>query len=121
LDQEGIEALCEPELSEDFDSLLEHFNPEKILKLTLETDIAPDPILKKTSGLTAEVESINFDPKKVDELIEQSRNQLATKVPINDRPAKKGDIALVSFKGKSSDDGSEIEGGSADSMEIELE
>ena len=121
LDQEGIEPLSEPELSEDFDSLLENFNPEKILKLTLETDIAPQPILKKTSGLTAEVESINFDPKKVEELIEQSRNQLAIKVPVNDRPAKKGDIALVSFKGIFADDGNEIEGGSADSMEIELE
>ncbi len=121
LDQEGIEPLCEPELSEDFDSLLEDFNPEKILKLTLETDIAPDPILKKTSGLTAEVESINFDPKKVEELIEQSRNQLATKVPVNDRSAQKGDIALVSFKGTFADDGSEIEGGNAESIEIELE
>merc|ERR1712093_651596 len=39
----------------------------------------------------------------------------------NDRSANKGDIALVSFKGSFSDDGSEIEGGSADSVEIELE
>ncbi len=121
LDQEGIEPLCEPELSEDFDSLLKDFNPEKILKVTLEIDIAPDPILKKTSGLTAEVESIHFDTKKVEELIEQSRNQLATKVPVNGRPAKKGDIALVSFKGTFADDGSAIEGGSSDSIEIELE
>ena len=34
LDQEGIEPLCEPELTEGFDSLLEDFNPEKILKFT---------------------------------------------------------------------------------------
>merc|ERR1712159_907223 len=59
--------------------------------------------------------------QKVEELIQQSRSQLATKVPITDRAAKKGDIALVSFKGKFSDDGSEIEGGSANSIEIELE
>merc|ERR1712072_736320 len=55
------------------------------------------------------------------ELIEQSRAQLATKVPMGDRAAKKGDIALVSFKGSFLDDGKEIEGGSADSIEIELE
>merc|ERR1712072_1023177 len=84
-------------------------------------DITPIPTLKKSSGLTAEVENLIFDPKKVDELIEQSRAQLATKVPVTNRPAKKGDIALVSFKGKFSDDGSEIEGGSAESLEIELE
>jgi len=121
LDQEGIEPLCEPELEDGFETILENFNPEKILTLKLETDIAPIPTLKKSSGLTAEVETLNFDPTKVDELIEQSRSQLATKVPVNDRAAKKGDIALVSFKGSFSDDGSEIEGGSGNSIEIELE
>ncbi len=121
LDQEGIEPLCEPELEDGFETILENFNPEKILTLKLETDIAPIPTLKKSSGLTAEVENLIFDPKKVDELIEQSRAQLATKVPVSNRAAKKGDIALVSFKGNFSDDGSEIEGGSADSIEIELE
>ena len=120
LDQEGIEPLCEPELTDDFETILENFNPEKILTLKLETDIAPIPTLKKSSGLTAEVETLKFDPSKVDELIEQSRSQLATKVPVSDRAAQKGDIALVSFKGNFSDDGSEIEGGSADSIEIEL-
>ena len=121
LDQEGIESLCEPELEDGFETILENFNPEKILILKLETDITPIPTLKKSSGLTAEVENLIFDPKKVDELIEQSRAQLATKVPVSNRAAKKGDIALVSFKGNFSDDGSEIEGGSADSIEIELE
>ncbi|WP_413389372.1 trigger factor [Prochlorococcus marinus] len=121
LDQEGIEPLCEPELEDGFETILENFNPEKILILKLETDITPIPTLKKSSGLTAEVENLIFDPKKVDELIEQSRAQLATKIPVSDRAAKKGDIAIVSFKGNFSDDGSEIEGGSADSIEIELE
>ena len=121
LDQEGIEPLCEPELKDGFEIILENFDTEKTLTLKLETDIAPIPTLKKTSGLTAEVENLIFDPKKIDELIEQSRAQLATKVPVCDRAAKKGDIALLSFKGSFSDDGSEIEGGSADSIEIELE
>merc|ERR1711981_1127436 len=121
IDQEGFEPLSEPELEDGFETILENFNPEKTLILKLETDITPIPTLKKSSGLTAEVENLIFDPKKVDELIEQSRDQLATKVPVSDRAAQKGDIALVSFKGSFSDDGSEIEGGSADSIEIELE
>jgi len=120
LDQEGIEPLCEPELQDGFEKILENFNPEKILLLKFETDIAPTPNLKKSSGLTAEVEILKFDPKKVDELIDQSRNQLANKVPVSDRAAKKGDFALVSFKGTFLDNGDNIEGGSADSIEIEL-
>ncbi len=116
-----IEPLCEPELSGGFDSVLKNFNPEKVLKLTLETDIAPTPLLKNTKGLTAEAEKVEFDPKKIDELIEESRKQLATTVPVSNRSAQKGDIAVLSFQGTFTDDGSAIEGGSADSMDIELE
>ena len=57
---------------------------------------------------------------KVEELIQDSRKQLATLIPIENRPAKTGDIAVVSFKG-TFEDGTEIDGGSADSMDIELE
>merc|ERR1712159_423011 len=32
LDQEGIEPLCEPELEEGFETMLENFNPDKIKK-----------------------------------------------------------------------------------------
>ena len=120
IQQEKIEPLCEPELNDGFESLLSNFNPEKPLKISLSTDIAPNPTLKSTKGLTAEVETIEFKPEKIDDLIEESRKQLATLVPISNRAAKSGDIAVVNFKGHFADDGSEIEGGSGEAMEIEL-
>ncbi|MFL0777619.1 MAG: trigger factor [Prochlorococcus sp.] len=119
--QEAIESLGQPDLTEDFDKLLESFQPGEALTLCLETDVAPSPKLKNTKGLKAEAEPVTFDPSRIDELIEQSRKQLATLVPIENRPAAQGDVAVVSFKGSFSDDGSEIEGGSADSMDVELE
>ena len=54
-------------------------------------------------------------------MIEQSRKQMATLVPVENRPAANGDVAVVGFNGTYSDDGSTIEGGSADSMDVELE
>ncbi|KGG14568.1 MULTISPECIES: trigger factor [unclassified Prochlorococcus] len=121
LKDQTIEPLCEPELTGGFESLLETFNPDKSLKLTLETDITPTPKLKASKGLTAEAESISFDKSKVDELIEQSRKQLATIIPVENRPASQGDIAVVSFSGTFADDGTEIDGGSGESMDIELD
>ncbi len=121
LKQESIKPLCEPELIGGFEKLLEKFNPEKNLTLTLATDITPIAKLNNTKGLSAEVEKISFDPKKVDELIEQSRKQLATVIPVENRNAAKGDIAVISFKGIFTDDKSEIEGGSSESMDVELE
>ena len=121
IDQESIEPLCEPELKDDFESLLNNFNTDEALIITLETDVAPTPSLKATTGLRAEVETIAFDTSKVDDLIEQSRKQLATLIPVEDRGAEMGDIAVVSFKGTYKDNGNKIEGGEADSMDLELE
>ncbi len=121
LKQESIEPLCEPELEGGFESLFDLFTPDSGLSLTLETDISPNPILKQTKGLKAEADAITFDPAKVDELIEESRKQLATLVPVENRKAKMGDVAVLSFQGKFKDDDSDIEGGSAESMDIDLE
>jgi trigger factor len=121
LAQEKIEALGSPELSEGFDTLLERFTPGEELTLTLELDVEPTPKLKVTKGLVAEAEAVAYDPARVDELIEQSRKQLATLVPIEGRPAAGGDVAVVSFAGTFTDSGEAISGGSGDALEVELE
>ena len=121
LEQDSIKPLCEPNLDGGFEELLEAFEPNKDLSLTLETDIAPKPKLKSSKGLKAEAEAVSFNPEQIDELIEQSRKQLATLVPVENRKAASGDLAVVNFKGTFKDDGSEIEGGSSESMDVELE
>ncbi len=118
---ESIEPLCEPEVEGGFESLLKKFNPDKDLKLVLITDIAPKLKLKKTKGIKVEVEKTNFDPKSIDEAIEKSRNQLANIVPIDNRPAQMSDIAVISFNGIYADSKKAIEGGSSESMDLELE
>ena len=120
IEENEIKPLCEPELKESFEVIIQNFNPDKALSINFETDIAPIPKLKSTKGLTAEAAKIEYDPSKVNELIEQSRKQLATIVPVESRPARSGDIAVVSFQGKY-ENGTSIEGGNSDSMDLELE
>jgi len=119
--QEALEPISQPDLSGGFEGLLATFEPGSDLTITLEADVAPTPKLKTTRGLTADFEPVAFEASKVDEMLEDSRKQLATVVPVEDRAAAKGDIAVLGFKGTYSDDGSEIEGGSADSMDVDLE
>ena len=121
IQQEKLEPLSQPELSDGFDKLLDGFQPGEELTFTLETDVAPTPKLKSTKGLKAEFEAVSYDASQVDAMLEDSRKQLATVVPVEGRAAEKGDIAVLGFKGTYSDDGSEIEGGSADSMDVDLE
>ena len=121
LKMESIEPLSEPELVNGFESLLENFSPEKNLKVILQTDVAPTLKLKKSKGIKVEVSKNKFDPKSIDEALEKSRNQFANIVPVKNRAAKLGDIAVVSFKGIYKDTKNEIEGGSSESMDLELE
>ena len=48
LKMESIEPLSEPELVDGFEALLKNFSPDKPLKITLQTDIAPELKLKKS-------------------------------------------------------------------------
>ena len=121
LQLKSIEPLCEPELEDGFESLLSRFNPEENLKFILKTDIEPKLKLKKTKGLKVEIEKNKFDPNTIDEALEKSRNQLANIIPVVDRPAQMGDIAVISFNGSYKDSKKSIEGGSSESMDLELE
>ena len=121
LEQETVAAIGRPELSEGFEVVLERFEPGQSLTFTLELDVEPSPSLKATKGLKAEAESVSFDPARVDELLEQSRRQLATLVPVEGRAAQSGDVAVLSFSGVYADTDEAISGGSSDGMEVELE
>jgi trigger factor len=121
LGQVEIAALGRPELNEGFETVLDRFEPGEALTFTLELDVQPTPTLRSTRGLKAEVESATHDPARVDELIEQSRRQMATLVPVEGRPAASGDVAQVSFSGTFTDSNEAISGGSSDGMEVELE
>jgi hypothetical protein len=101
--------------------VLERFDPGSDLTITLELDVEPTPKLKATKGLKAEAESVSYDPARVDELIEQSRKQLATLVPVEGRAAQAADVAVLSFSGIFADTQEPITGGSSDAMEVELE
>ena len=121
LRQAEIPAIGQPAVDGGFEALLERFEPGQALSLTLELDVQPSPTLKSTKGLKAEAESVAFDPARVDELIEQSRRQLAALVPVENRAAASGDVAVISFQGTFVDSGEAISGGSAEAMEVELE
>jgi trigger factor len=118
---ENVAAIGRPELSEGFEVVLERFEPGSELSFTLELDVEPTPSLRKTKGLKAEAEAISYDPTRVDELIEQSRKQLATLVPVEGRAAESGDVAVLSFSGVFADTDESISGGSSDALEVELE
>jgi len=121
LEQQTVAAIGRPELSEGFEAVLERFEPGQSLSYTLEVDVEPSPKLKTTKGLKAEAETVSYDTARVDELLEQSRKQMATLVPVDNRAAQGGDVAVLAFHGIFADTEEAISGGSSEAMEVELE
>jgi trigger factor len=87
-------------------------------------DVPPRVTLKKSQGLEVKAEEIKPDPDRVEKTLAQYQNNMATLVPVEDRPAQMGDVVVVDFVGKVKNEDGEVEefpGGSATDFQVELD
>ncbi|NEQ45830.1 MAG: trigger factor [Leptolyngbya sp. SIOISBB] len=120
---ESIEAIGNYQLTTEFDELIEQYTPGETLTFQASVDVPPRVTLEQYTGLEVQAEEIKYEDSKVDEVLEQYRLNLATLVPIEDRAAQMGDVAVVDFEGKveQADGSFEVfEGGSAEDFQVEL-
>lgn len=125
IEQEEIDALGNIELRTSFEDLFANFEPGTALVVSAALDVPPEANLTQHTGLTIQAEEVPYQDKKVEEVLEDYRNRLATRVPVEGRPAQENDLAVVDFQGvlaKASDDDEETEipGGSGTDFELEL-
>lgn len=122
--QEEIEAIGNYQLKSSFEDLIAQYQPGQTLIISAAVDVPPQASLTQHSGFTVKAEEIAPKLEQVDQTLEQYRTNLATLVPIEDRPAQMGDIAVVDFIGKVKRPDAEPEefaGGSAQDFQVELE
>lgn len=99
----------------EFDPLVEG----KDFQFTAEFEVRPDVSIKKIDGLAVKKEKLDLSDKLVNDTLEDIRKGRAETVPVlEDRPAQKGDVAALDFKGVM--DGKPLENGSAEGHELEL-
>ncbi|TGH20398.1 MAG: trigger factor [Aphanocapsa feldmannii 277cI] len=118
--RDDLHLIGQPVLKDAFDDLLGRFRPGESLSFSLESDVRPTPRLKRYTGLTARADSVTYDPARLDDLLERRRLRLSTFVPVEDRAAAIDDMVVLKCEAHYSDDGSAIEGGSSDSVEVIL-
>ncbi len=127
IEQEDIPAIGQPQLRSSFDELVNNYEPGKTLTFNAAVDIEPEVKLGDYQGLEFKAEEIKYDPKRVDEILEQERQQMATLIPVEGRPTQIGDVAVVDFKGVLvKADGEEgepeaIPGGEGTDFQVELQ
>lgn len=121
--QEEIDAIGNYQLKSDFDALLSQYEPTQGLTLQVSVDVPPRVTLKQYKDLTVQAEEILPDLEQVDKTLERYQSNLATLIPVEDRPSKMGDMAVIDFVGKVQDESGEweaFEGGSAEDFQVEL-
>jgi len=121
--QEDIDALGNYQLTSDFEQLLSAYTPGEPFTISASVDVPPRVTLAKYKDLSVKAEEIKPDEKRVDATLESYRENQSTLVPVEDRVAQEGDVAVVDFVGKSENaDGEleEFEGGSAKDFQVEI-
>jgi trigger factor len=122
--QEKIEALGNFQLKSNFEDLIVAYEPGNTLVFKAAVDVQPEVTLTQYKGLSVKAEDVKVDESRVDESIERYRKQLATLVPVEDRSAAMGDVAVVDYHGRYTPEGGEetdVPGGQATDFSIDLE
>ncbi|MGK7934281.1 MAG: trigger factor [Xenococcaceae cyanobacterium] len=123
IDQESIESLGNYQLRSNFDELVQQYKPGETLTFSAAIDVPPSAELGDYQNLKVKAEESVYDPQQVDDFLEQRRAEQADLMPVEDRPAEMGDVAIIDFAGKltaEGEAGEEIEGGSATNFQVEL-
>jgi trigger factor len=121
IEQESIKALGQPNLRSDFDELLGQYNPGDAISFSVAVDVPPSIELADYNNLSVKAEEIVYQPEKVDDFINQRREEKADLVPVEERTAQMGDVAFVDFKGiLPEEENKEIDGGSATNFQVEI-
>lgn len=81
------------------------------LKFVAMVEIKPEFQLKNYKGIKVKKEKIGVQEEEVDKALESLREQGAQFLPVDDRPAKEDDLAVIDFEGKI--DGKTFDGGKA--------
>lgn len=123
IEQEKIEAIGNYQLKSSFEDLISQYEPGQSITISAAVDVPPRVTLKQYKDLSVKAEEVLADAERVDTVLQQYQNNLATLVPIEDRPAQMGDMVVVDFVGKASNEAGELEafeGGSATDFQVEL-
>lgn len=113
LTEHKLEPISYPEFE------FENPSENKDFSFSAAFDVRPEVNLKKYEGIEVEKEKFEFDPQKVDQVLENIRSSRATfETVTEDRPAKTGDIAVIDFEGFVG--GTPLENGTGKSHNLEL-
>ncbi|MBU0800291.1 MAG: trigger factor [Alphaproteobacteria bacterium] len=115
MEQQGIRPAYQPKIE------VKEFDEGKDLKFTMEVETLPEVKLMDLKTIKVEKPITKPDDKAIDEALERIAKQAReTEEVTEDRAAKKGDVVVINFKGRTADDNKEHAGMAAEGTQLEL-
>lgn len=99
---------------------VKEFDEGKDLVFKMEIETLPTVKVMDLKGLKLTRPVAKSDPKKVDETLERLASGNRSMKPVEGRATKKGDVAVITFHGRTADDNVQHEGMHAHGVELEL-
>jgi trigger factor len=99
VEQEKLAVLGNWQLLSSFEELVEKFEPGTPFTFSASVDVEPEVTLKQYSGMEVQAEEVVYDPQRIDNVLQYYREQKATLIPVEERPAQINDVAIVDYKG----------------------
>jgi trigger factor len=88
------------ELDDEVGQLLAQFNPEADFSFSGYVEVYPEARVGQYKGLTVTATRVDVKPEQIDQLIDRWRDQRATLLPVEDRPAQLGDVVVIDFEAR---------------------
>ncbi|PNW62439.1 UNVERIFIED_CONTAM: trigger factor [Euhalothece sp. KZN 001] len=120
IEQENIEALGNYQLRSEYEQLAQNYKPGEPFKFSVSLDVPPEVKLGDYKNLQVQAEEVKADPEQVENYLQEKREQEATLVPVEDRPAAMGDTTVIDYEGRLAESDELIEGAQAEDFELEL-
>lgn len=100
---------------------VKEFDEGKDLTFKVELEVLPKVEVKDLKGLKLEKPVVKIEKKQIDETLERIASHHKDSSPIEgDRATKKGDLAIITFHGRTKDDNVAHEGMHAHGVKLEL-
>ncbi|MFP4132601.1 MAG: trigger factor [Halothece sp.] len=115
-----VDALGNYQLISQFEELSQQYNPGDPLTFKASVDVPPEIQLGDYKNLKVQAEEVKADSQKVENYLQQKREEEATLAPVEDRAAAMGDTTIIDYEARS-EEGEVIEGAQATDFELELE
>jgi trigger factor len=119
IEQESLDVIGNYQLRSNFEELVAQYEPGKSISFSAAVDVPPTVTLGDYQNLSVKAEETVFEAKEVEDFLAKRRESQSTLVPVENRSAQMGDVAVIDYQGRG-ENGEELPGTSGADFLVEL-